>query len=117
MIYRKNTQKLYNLPTTVAYCKECVVSNQRPRIVFDGNGTCNACNYTKHKNNSINWLEREEQLKELLARHRRSDGSFDVVVPSSGGKDSARVAHELKYNYGMNPLTVTWAPHVYTDIG
>ncbi len=117
MIDRKNTQKLYNLPSTVAYCKECVVSNQRPRIGFDGNGVCNACNYTKQKKNAIDWLERDEQLKELLARHRRSDGSFDVVVPSSGGKDSARVAHELKYNYGMNPLTVTWAPHVYTDIG
>jgi len=23
----------------------------------------------------------------------------------------------LKYKYGMNPLTVTWAPHIYTDWG
>ena len=26
-------------------------------------------------------------------------------------------SHLLKYKYGMNPLTVTWAPHLYTDIG
>ena len=26
-------------------------------------------------------------------------------------------AHILKYKYGMNPLTVTWAPHLYTDWG
>ncbi|MDC0246841.1 N-acetyl sugar amidotransferase, partial [Deltaproteobacteria bacterium] len=26
-------------------------------------------------------------------------------------------AHVLKYKYNMNPLTVTWAPHVYTDWG
>ena len=39
------------------------------------------------------------------------------MVPSSGGKDSAFVAHQLKYKYGMNPLTVTWTPLVYTDIG
>ena len=32
-------------------------------------------------------------------------------------KDSAYTAHILKYKYGMNPLTVTWAPHLYTDIG
>ena len=38
-------------------------------------------------------------------------------MPSSGGKDSSRVAHELKYKYGMNVLTITWAPHLYTDVG
>jgi len=27
------------------------------------------------------------------------------------------VAHQLKYVYGMNPLTVTFAPSIYTDIG
>ena len=93
------------------------MSNQRPRIGFDENGVCNACNYAKKKNNFFDWVQREKELNELLSRHRRSDGSFDVIVPSSAGKDSARVAHELKHNYKMNPLTVTWAPHVYTDIG
>jgi N-acetyl sugar amidotransferase len=39
------------------------------------------------------------------------------VVPCSGGKDSSMVAHKLKHVYGMNPLTVTWAPFIYTDIG
>ena len=43
--------------------------------------------------------------------------SYDCIVPGSGGKDSAFTAHVLKYKYGLNPLTVTWAPHLYTDIG
>ena len=38
-------------------------------------------------------------------------------MPGSGGKDSFFAAHKLKYEYGMNPLTVTWAPHIYTDWG
>jgi N-acetyl sugar amidotransferase len=38
-------------------------------------------------------------------------------VPCSGGKDSSMVAHKLKVKYGMHPLTVTWAPFIYTDIG
>ncbi|MFM7830022.1 MAG: N-acetyl sugar amidotransferase, partial [Actinomycetota bacterium] len=38
-------------------------------------------------------------------------------VPGSGGKDSFVAAHMLKYKYGMHPLTVTWAPHVYTEWG
>ncbi|EME67444.1 N-acetyl sugar amidotransferase, partial [Paramagnetospirillum caucaseum] len=65
----------------------------------------------------IDWAERERELVETCNRFRRNDGRFDVVVPSSGGKDSAFVAHMLKHKYGMNPLTVTWAPHAYTDIG
>jgi N-acetyl sugar amidotransferase len=39
------------------------------------------------------------------------------LVPGSGGKDSFYAAHKLKYQYGMTPLTVTWAPHIYTVWG
>ena len=38
-------------------------------------------------------------------------------MPGSGGKDSIMAAHLLKYKYNMHPLTVTWAPHIYTDWG
>ena len=69
------------------------------------------------KYNEINWADREKQLTELLDRHRRNDGRFDVIVPGSGGKDSVYVSHVLKHKYGMHPLTVTWAPTIYTDIG
>ena len=64
----------------------------------------------------IDWKKRESELTELLDKYRKTNG-YDCVVPGSGGKDSAYTAHILKYKYGMNPLTVTWAPHLYTDIG
>ena len=99
------------------YCTKCVVSNQRPRITFNEAGVCNACQYWEKKETLIDWDKREAELQTLLDKHRRDDGRFDVIVPSSGGKDSAYVAHILKYKYGMNPLTATWAPHLYTDIG
>ena len=57
-----------------------------------------------------------KKLKKLLEKYRKKNG-YDVIVPSSGGKDSAYAAHILKYKYNMNPLTVTWAPHLYTEIG
>lgn len=69
------------------------------------------------KNNTINWKQRENELIELLAKHRSKDGSYDVLVPGSGGKDSTYASHILKYKYGMHPLTVTWAPHIYTEVG
>ncbi len=107
----------YQLPETLQYCTRCVMSNQRPRIVFDDEGVCNACRYWERKDTVIDWHSREAELQELCNRYRRTDGRYDVIVPSSGGKDSAYVAHQLKYVYKMNPLTVTWAPHVYTKIG
>lgn len=93
------------------------MSNQRPRIHFDKDGVCGACRFAEMKAREIDWEERENLLRELCDRYRRNDGRFDVIVPSSGGKDSGRVAHELKYNCGMHPLTVTWAPFEYTPEG
>ena len=56
-------------------------------------------------------------LEELCANHRRSDGHYDCVVPGSGGKDSFFASHILKNKFDMNPLTVTWAPNIYTEWG
>jgi len=113
----RDIDALYDLPKTVRYCARCVVSNQRPRIVFDAEGVCNACRWAERKQGTVDWPERERRLQDMLARHRRSDGRFDVIVPSSGGKDSGYVAHILKHKYRMNPLTVTWSPNRYTDVG
>jgi N-acetyl sugar amidotransferase len=121
---------LFGLPDEVIFCSKCVMSNQRPRSVVEFKNTdnqkkglkidtksneCDACKYNETKK-EINWTERELKLKNLLDKYRKPKG-YDCVVPGSGGKDSAYTAHILKYKYGMNPLTVTWAPHIYTDIG
>lgn len=111
------TVKKYKLPLEVKYCVKCVISNQRPRIHFDEQGVCSACRFAEYKRTGIDWAERERQLLKLLDEHRSKDGSWDVIVPASGGKDSTFVAHQLKYKYGMHPLTVTWSPHLYTEIG
>lgn len=122
----------FGLPENILFCKRCVISNQRPSssvefqhksidkkstIGFDQSGLCDACKYAEEKEAEIDWVERESRLVEMLSKYRRGDGRYDVVVPGSGGKDSAYTSHILKYKYGMNPLTVTWAPHLYTEIG
>lgn len=110
-------KQLESLPQEVKFCTRCVVSTQRPRIVLDEEGVCSACRFAEAKRYYIDWKERAGQLKELCDRHRRTDGRYDMIVPGSGGKDSASVAHKLKHIYGMHPLTITWAPFIYTDIG
>ncbi|MCW3482243.1 N-acetyl sugar amidotransferase [Neisseriaceae bacterium JH1-16] len=125
-------EQKYGLPADVQYCKTCVISNQRPNsaveykhtkdskkktIHFDDDGICDACRFAERKKTGIDWAERERQLRELCDRHRRNDGRYDCIVPGSGGKDSFYASHILKTKYGMNPLTVTWAPHIYTEWG
>ncbi len=126
----KKNYSLYGLPDKICYCKECVVSNQRPNstvefksssnikkgIYFDQKGVCDACNYNKHKQ-KIDWKKREEKLFEILKNYRKKNGEYDCIVPSSGGKDSSFTAHILKNKYNMNPLTVIWAPNMWTDVG
>ncbi|MBI4280132.1 MAG: N-acetyl sugar amidotransferase [Armatimonadetes bacterium] len=121
----------YGLPEQVVFCTCCVMSNQRPSssvefkhtrdrkhstLHIDEEGVCDACRFAEQKE-QIDWEQRERELVALLDRHRRHDGYYDCIVPGSGGKDSGYAAHVLKYKYGMHPLTVTWPPILYTDIG
>ena len=121
----------YGLPNNVNFCLSCVISNQRPNstietshtaaskkttIIIDGDNICDACK-TSQKKKEINWEDREKALFELCDRHRSKDGSYDCLIPGSGGKDSFFQSHILKHKFGMNPLTITWAPHIYTDWG
>lgn len=106
-----------NLQTKSPFrCTTCLNMSTRPRIGFDAAGRCNACVWGERKK-SIDWSKREAELAELLARHRRSDGGFDCVVPVSGGKDGSYVAYNLKHKYGMNPLAVTVTPALALDLG
>src|SRR4029079_4257134 len=87
-----------------------------PTLLFDQQGVCDACRFAELKE-QIDWEARERELRTLLDRYRREDGRYDCIVPGSGGKDSGYAAHVLKYKYGMPPLTVTWPPILYTDVG
>ena len=121
----KKSETFYNLPSKVVFCKKCIMSNQRPASIpefkhnknrdgakymqIDKNGICDACKHSEGKE-EIDWEKREKELIALLDKHRSKDGSYDCLVPGSGGKDSVFQAHILKYKYGMHPLTCTWPP-------
>jgi len=105
-----------NHSTIFKQCKNCFTPSSRPRIKFDNQGVCNACNFYK-KQNKINYKKREKELADICNNHRSCDGSYDCIVPWSGGKDSSTIAYKLKYKYGMNPLLVTFAPLLQSNVG
>lgn len=121
----------FGLPSDVRFCTTCVISNQRPNsaiefthtaasikgtIGFDRDGMCDACRVAEAKQ-TIDWGTRRRELEALCDRFRSRDGTYDCIVPGSGGKDSFVAAHLLRHEFGMHPLTVTWAPHIYTEWG
>ena len=127
----KKNKSFFVLPEDVKFCKKCVESNQRflsstqhkmnsdekkETIFFDENGICGACNYYENKK-KIDWVSKEKNLRYILEKHRSKNGKYDVLVPGSGGKDSIFTSFLLKEKYNMNPLTCTWSPGMYTDIG
>lgn len=119
----------YGLPEQVLFCKRCVISNQRPNSVVEYNhdsesikktihfdeGICDACRVAEAKAQT-DWQARRRELEKLCDAHRKQRG-YDCIVPGSGGKDSFFAAHVLKHEFGMHPLTVTWAPHIHTEWG
>ncbi len=121
----------YGLPLKVEYCSHCTRSNQRPSnlgeflqtsqdkkkyVLLDKKKICNACKFYFEKQ-TIDWKLREKELQELCNKFRKNNGEYDVLVPGSGGKDSIYVSHILKHKYKMNPISITWAPTMYTNLG
>lgn len=103
----------------IIHCKKCLMPSSRPRIVFT-DGICNACVYAEEKK-LIDWQGRSEEFEALKAQMReasRARGNpYDVVVPFSGGKDSAAILYKLKHEHGLNPLGVTYGQLLWTDVG
>ena len=101
---------------SVFWCSSCLNMSTRPRIQFDESGRCNACLWSEKKKN-MDWGPRQEQLEDLLGKHRGDGKRFDCIVPVSGGKDGSYVAYQLKHRYKMNPLCVTVRPALELELG
>ena len=99
------------------YCKKCLYPNTKPKINFDENGICSACNNVEYKN-KIDWDSRKKELKGILEKYKSKDGSnYDCIIPVSGGKDSHYQTYVIKKEFGLNPLCVNFHPHDFTEIG
>ncbi|MBT3238821.1 MAG: hypothetical protein HOK06_03860 [Rhodospirillaceae bacterium] len=92
-------------------CTKCILPESYPYIEFDDDGVCNFCHdYEPQK------PEGQESLKQILEKHRSTDGSPDCIVAFSGGRDSSYGLHKIKTELGMNPIAFTYDWGMVTDI-
>ena len=100
------------------YCRRCILPDTRPGIILDQEGVCAGCRGHDRKQSGIDWIAREEQLRELAAEAKtRARGSYDCIVPVSGGKDSWNQIAVAKSELGLSVLAVTWKTPGRTDLG
>ena len=93
-------------------CTKCILPETFPFIEYDRSGVCNYCRNYKQKNQ----LKPISELIELVAPFKNKDGSPDVLIPLSGGRDSIYVLHVVKKILGLNPITFTYDWGMVTDL-
>jgi N-acetyl sugar amidotransferase len=98
------------------YCTKCVMPHTKPDLQIDDEGVCSACR-SFEKREKIDWTTRHKELMVILEKYRsKNAGTWDCIVPVSGGKDSTyQVVRMLQL--GMNPLCVTATTCDLSDIG
>ena len=112
----KHERKLleYNLDevTKLWRCTKCVLPETFPFISYDKDGVCNYCSNHKLKNQP----KPMENLLSLIEPYRSKDGSYDCIVPYSGGRDSTFTLHMIKKLLKLNPIAFTYDWGMVTDL-
>jgi N-acetyl sugar amidotransferase len=87
----------------------------KPDLRIDAQGVCNACRAFLNRDH-VDWDARKQELLKILERFRKSAGSWDCVIPVSGGKDSTYQVIRMR-QLGVNPLCVTSSTCDLSPIG
>ena len=100
------------------YCIQCLQPDTRPKIAFNKDGVCPACEYFETLK-SVDWQERVEIIQQLIKQHRNENQIHDCIMGVSGGKDSTRQAIFAREKLKLNPLLVccTYPPDQISETG
>ena len=98
-------------PKRLRRCAACILPETYPYVDFDERGVCRYCRgWTKITPRG------EQALLEAVAPYRSRDGSPDVIVAFSGGRDSSYGLHYVKKHLGMHPVAFTYDWGMVTDL-
>lgn len=92
-------------------CTRCILPETYPFVDFDQQGVCSWCRGWR----TIQ-VKGEEALLRAVEPYRSADGSPDVIVAFSGGRDSSYGLHYVKTRLGMNPVAFTYDWGMVTDL-
>ena len=107
----KPVEKSFWDDSDLQVCKSGILNSNMPGIKFDKDGISNISkNFKKFE------MQPLQALEDKLNYHRSNNGSPDILVGFSGGRDSSYMLHLLKNKYEMNPIAVTYDWGMVTDL-
>jgi glutamine---fructose-6-phosphate transaminase (isomerizing) len=92
-------------------CTKCILPETYPFVDFDEHGVCHFCRTWRKIE-----VAGEQALLDAVAPYRSKDGSPDVILAFSGGRDSSYGLHYVKKELGMNPVAFTYDWGMVTDL-
>jgi hypothetical protein len=100
----KNKVQTLSENKVILTCQKCVLSTNMEGVSLDENGICNHCRAAVSDDRLQELRVQAEKQFEELAGKIKGQGSYDVVVGWSGGKDSTYTVAMLKQKYGLRVL-------------
>lgn len=97
-------------------CSRCVLPATFPFIEFDAQGVCNYCRSYRPRYAHMHPTQSKRAFIDSLAKYRRGNGTPDVLVAFSGGRDSSYGLHLIKKEFGLTPVTFTYDWGMVTDL-
>jgi hypothetical protein len=92
-------------------CTKCILPETYPFVDFDAAGVCHYCRTWQRIT-----PKGEQALFDAVEPYRSKDGSPDVILAFSGGRDSSYGLHYVKQVLGMNPVAFTYDWGMVTDL-
>jgi len=92
----------------VQRCVRCTLPITWETLYFDDEGVCNICRNWELKQDVVDWVDREKQLKKIVKDVKEQNNEYDCIVPFSGGKDSTFTLWAVVKKYGLKPLVVSF---------
>jgi hypothetical protein len=99
---RGKTKVIEDYFSNMQRCTKCILPETFPGVDFDEAGECYYC----RTNEPISVLG-ETALEKELSRYRNKGTDYDMIVPISGGRDSAFVLHQMVAKYKMRVIALT----------
>lgn len=98
-------------------CVNCLMPTTKPGVELDAEGRCQGCAH-HHQRDEVDYEARYDRLERICDDHRSDDGSYDCIIPVSGGKDSHYQTYLMTQELEMNPLLVAVSdPYTHTETG
>lgn len=90
-------------------CTRCVMDTTIPSIRFDDNGVCNFCTMHDLMAEEYPLDETGQTMLDAIVKKVKKDGEgkrYDVILGTSGGRDSTYTMWVAKHILGLRPLAV-----------